>query len=349
MSSIEIEKTLYRIIQGRLRYKVHDDLVLYIHEPTPELMYDSHEIYDEAYDLAYGKGVYVKSEILPILLENNYWSPLDDKEAERLQKEVENKKLECFQNFVHKKQLLRLKRELQHLQKRWTKSLIKKTYLDHLTCEGVANYARSMWIISKTTKLPDGSDYGWTELSLPQVVNFYNENKIDEKMLRKVARSEPWTGMWHGGKGTEIFGVPFTRIDGYQSRLCSYARMYDNVNQHPESPNEKIIEDDVCLDGWFIFQKRKEERDKKQSEIDGMITNEKIRNSDEIYVVAQNREDASEIYNINDPTARNIIRERDEKITGKEGMKFTELNDVQRQLQIERNKKFTDTMRSNRT
>lgn len=30
-------------------------------------------------------------------------------------------------------------------------------------------------------------------------------------------------------------------------------------------------------------------------------------------------------------------------------MKFTELNDVQRQLQIERNKKFTDTMRSNRT
>ena len=98
-----------------------------------------------------------------------------------------------------------------------------------------------------------------------------------------------------------------------------------------------------------MFQKRKEERDKKQSEIDGMITNEKIRNSDEIYVVAQNREDASEIYNINDPTARNIIRERDEKITGKEGMKFTELNDVQRQLQIERNKKFTDTMRSNRT
>ena len=80
-----------------------------------------------------------------------------------------------------------------------------------------------------------------------------------------------------------------------------------------------------------------------------MITNEKIRNADEIYVVAQNREDASEIYNINDPTARNIIRERDQKITGKEGIKFTELDDVQRQLQVEKNKKFADTMRSNRT
>ena len=53
MSSIEIEKTLYRIIQGRLRYKVHDDLVLYIHEPTPEIIYESHEVYDEVYDECY--------------------------------------------------------------------------------------------------------------------------------------------------------------------------------------------------------------------------------------------------------------------------------------------------------
>ncbi len=348
MSNIEIEKTLYRIIQGRLRYNVHDGLVLYIHEPTPELMYDSHEIYDEAYNLAYGKGVYVKSEILPILLENDYWSPLDDKDAERLGKEVENKKVECFQNFVHKKKLLALKRELQHLERRWTLSLMKKRHLDHLTCDGVANYARSMWIISKTTKFSDGSDYDWAELSLPQIVNFYNENKIDEEMLRKVARSEPWTGMWHGGKGTEIFGVPFSRIDGYQSRLCSYSRMYDNVNQHPESPNEKIIEDDICLDGWFIYQKRKAEKEKKQSEIDGMISNPKIRSADEIYVMARDKQEAAEIQNINDPTARHIARERERKIDQlgeEEKLKESDLPDQRRRIQQERNKLFTDTMR----
>ena len=58
MSSIEIEKTLYRIIQGRLRYKVHDDLVLYIHEPTPELIFESYEVYDDAYDEAYSLGFF---------------------------------------------------------------------------------------------------------------------------------------------------------------------------------------------------------------------------------------------------------------------------------------------------
>ena len=68
MSSIEIEKTLYRIIQGRLRYKVHDGLVLYIHEPTPEIIYESHDIYDEVYEESYWKGIYVKEEIIaPII------------------------------------------------------------------------------------------------------------------------------------------------------------------------------------------------------------------------------------------------------------------------------------------
>tara|TARA_Y100000593_G_scaffold94880_1_gene196877 strand:+ start:2347 stop:3333 length:987 start_codon:yes stop_codon:yes gene_type:complete len=328
---------------------VHDDLVLYIHEPTPELIFESYEVYDDAYDEAYRKGVFVKQEIIPILLENDYWSPLDDKEAERLQKEIENKKLECFQNFVHKKQLLGLKRELARLQSLWGKATSKKFSLDNITCSGTASYTRSVFMIEKTTKFADGSPYDWKQVSVSTAARFYRENSVPEETLREIARSEPWRGMWNGGKGTQLFGVPFSKITALQSRLCSYSRMYDSVFEHPESPNDKIIEDDDCLDGWFIFQKRKREKEKKQSEIDGMITNEKIRNSDEIYVVAQNREDASEIYNINDPTARNIIRERDEKIAGKEGMKFTELNDVQRQLQVERNKKFTDTMRSNRT
>ena len=69
--SIDIEKNLYRIIQGRLRYKVRDGLVLYIHEPTPEIIYKSHEVYDDVYNECYWKGVYVEEEIIPILLEND--------------------------------------------------------------------------------------------------------------------------------------------------------------------------------------------------------------------------------------------------------------------------------------
>ena len=40
--------------------------------------------------------------------------------------------------------------------------------------------------------------------------------------------------------------------------------MYDNVYESHERPNDKIIEDDDCLDGWFIVQRRKHEKDKNE-------------------------------------------------------------------------------------
>ena len=349
MSNIEIEKTLYRIIQGRLRYRVHDDLVLYIHEPTPNLIFESHEIYDDAYDRAYKKGAYVQSEIIPILLENGYWSPLDDREAEKIQEQMEDAKVQCFQTFFRKKELRNSKIRLRNLEKQLVKVSSGKLSLTHVTCEGSAELAKTNWLIAKTTKFEDGTEYDWTEVSLLDVVSFWQKNSITMNMLREVARSDIWKGIWSGGQGTEIFGVPFCQISTNQSRLCMFSKMYDSVHEHPESPKQQIIDDDDCLDGWFIFQRRKQEKQKKQQEIDGMITNEKIRNSDEIYVVARDSQDASDIHSINDSTARNIIKERTSQIEGKENMNFADLQDVKRELQVERNKKFTDTMRSNRT
>ena len=90
MNDIQIDKTLYRIIQGRLRFK-RDGLVLYIYEPTKELMYESYEIYDDAYDLAYKRGNYIKPEVLQILVEQDLWTPLDDKQAKEYEKKVEDK------------------------------------------------------------------------------------------------------------------------------------------------------------------------------------------------------------------------------------------------------------------
>ncbi len=346
MSSIEIEKTLYRIIQGRLRYKVHDGLVLYIHETTPELLFESYEVCDDAYERAYTSGVFVKQEILPLLLENDYWTPLDDKEAENLQKEIEEKKLECFKNFIHKKQLTVLKRQLDILEKKWYKASSKKNSLENITCTGAAAYTRSVFIIEKSTKTEDGSPYDWKEVPVSTAASFYKNNTIPEKTLRQIARSEPWRRMWNGGKGTELFGIPFSQITAIQSRLCSYSRMYDGVFEHPESPNEKLIDDDVCLDGWFIYQKRKREKEKKQSEIDGMISNDKIRNADEIYIMAKDKDDAAQIQSINDPTARNVAREREKKIDqlGEEGrLKESDLPDQKRRIQQERNKMFVDS------
>ena len=63
------EKTLYRILQGRLRLTL-GDLVLYVYEPTPELIEESFDIYDEAYKKAYFRGVYIKKELMNLQILN---------------------------------------------------------------------------------------------------------------------------------------------------------------------------------------------------------------------------------------------------------------------------------------
>jgi len=349
MSNIDIEKALYRIIQGRLRYKVRDGLVLYIHEPTPELVYESYDVYDEAYEKAYWRGVYVKEEVLPILLENDYWSPLDDKEAERVQKEIEDKKLEAFKQFIHKKQLGAIKREIFYLEKKWQKLYLKKNSLDHVTCAGCAELTRNQWLIEKTTRFPDGSSYSWKEASVPSATNYRASSAISQGMYRSVARSDTWRGMWGAGKGTEIFGVPFSRITQEQARLCMYARMYDNVAESPEAPIEEIIADDICLDGWFIDQKKKQDKQKKQNQVDGMISNDKIKNSGEVFVMAQDKEDAQEVYDLNDGMARSTVHQRQAQIDGQEDMmKFQELADVKQDIGIQRQQQFSQSLKNRR-
>ena len=83
MMQSRIQRDLYRIIKGRTRYRSRDGLILYIYEPDADILEESYEIYDEAYDEAYKNGAYVQEEILSLLIENDYWSPLDDKEADK--------------------------------------------------------------------------------------------------------------------------------------------------------------------------------------------------------------------------------------------------------------------------
>lgn len=342
MSNIDIEKSLYRIIQGRLRYKVRDDLVLYIHEPTPELIYESYEVYDDVYDECYWKGIYVQEEIMEILVENDYWSPFDDREAEKLQKEIDNKKVDAFQNFIKQKVLHRLKIELYNLEKRWHEVSIKKSSLDHITCSGCAALVRNYWLISKTTYL-DGELYDWSGCNVTDAASFKVKNIMTQETYREVARSDLWRGMWSSGKGTDLFGVPFSRITQDQARLCMYAKMYDNVHDSPDAPSDKVIEDDTCLDGWFILQRRKQDKQKKANQVDGMIKNDKIRNAGEIFVMAQDDEDVDQIYGLNDGLARGKVKQREAQLKQTEGqIKFTELGDVQQDISIQRTQMISD-------
>ena len=93
-----------------------------------------------------------------------------------------------------------------------------------------------------------------------------------------------WRGYWNADK-TNIFDKCTTELTDEQRALLNISRMYDNIYEHPECPDDKIIEDDDALDGWMILQKRKNDKDKKKSQFDS--SNPNLKNSGEVFVMSR--------------------------------------------------------------
>jgi pyruvate dehydrogenase complex dehydrogenase (E1) component len=123
-----------------------------------------------------------------------------------------------------------------------------------------------------------------------------------------------------------------------QRTLIGISQMYDRVYEHPECPNDDILEDDDALDGWMIIQKRKIEKDKKQQQIDSM--NPKLKNAQEVFIMANNSNEADEVVSLNSSESLNRMKS---KINHVQKFGFTEesqLPDVQIDLRNQLNQQI---------
>lgn len=328
--NIYYEKVLNRILQGRLRIRV-GDLVLFIYEPSREIIEESFDIYDDAREKAYFSGCYLEDEVINLLVENDIWTPRDDKQAEETQKEIERLKVQAFQSFFRKKELATLKRKIRRLESQYVSLKSKRTTLEHLTCDGVAQFARRCWIIAQTTQTADGDKYDFSKIGVKDLLERYSSNTLLQKDIRKVANLHPWRAMWNSSKKRgDVFGKSSIELSHDQLTLVTFSQMYDNVYEHPDQPVEAIIEDDDCLDGWFIVQKEKSDKERKSQQAEGMLS-EKVAGSQEIMLMAKSQEEAQEIYGLNSASARNIVHSRQEQIRANEGngnISFKDLADV---------------------
>lgn len=327
--------TLLRILKGRLTFR-RGDLFLYIDEPSQDLMFDSIDVYDRYYEDAYNSGVYLKSELEELLIEWNFWNPLDDREIENVRKIIDNLKVDAFKSYYKTKELNGIKKVIKNKEADIVKLITKKSKWEHLTCEGIASYARWSWIIENSVYYSSGEKYDWKDLDVNHLMQYYDKNTISAEEFRHLARTDPWRSMWTiGKKQNNIFNKPSIYLTKDQSMLSSFSSMYDNVYEHPECPVDEIINDDICLDGWFIDQKNKNENTKKQNSINSSISNQKIANSKEVFILANSPKDIEAINSMNTPTSRGIKREREKMIAQKSGITDFEFADVKRDLQTQ--------------
>ena len=332
MDDIYYEKVLNRIIQGRLRVKL-GDLVLYVYEPSNDLIEESFDIYEETREKAYFSGCYVDREIQEMLVDFDLWSPVEAQTLKRLEDhDIEDAKVDAYRNYFDKGKLNTIKRQIKKIESEIWGLRSKNKQFDHLSCDGIAKFVRKSWIFERVTKTKDGNMYDFRDHSISMVLDAYSANQIPAEHLRKLARTDPWRSMWAvTRKRGHAFNVNGCELSDLQIGLSSWTIMYENLYENPDHPKEEIIDDDDCLDGWFILERRKREKEKKEKEAEDLLSNPKIANSQEVFLMANNQQQAKDINNLNTPRGKQIIKDRDEQIDKLDGdvdMHFKELSDV---------------------
>ena len=165
-------------------------------------------------------------------------------------------------------------------------------------------------------------------------MRYHEDNQIASRTFRAIARDDPWRSMWANGKQqSNIFGKPTCELSRDQMTLCSYSTMYDSVYESGEAPDDDVIKDDDCLDGWFIVQRRKRDKEKTKRETEDLLGNSKIANSQEVFIMAPDQDAANKLYDLNDPVARSVVRSRQNQKEQHGGqLDFREFADVKQDI-----------------
>jgi hypothetical protein len=314
------ELFVYRIISGVVNSKI-DDKPVKIYPPTTEVYLEACELYFESMDLCYTKGIMDEEEMIEWMMENDLWSWHEEKEIEEIKKKIEELKLLCYENRRDRIGVNKIKNTIRAVEGRYKELMIKKNKYFQNTCEGISSINKLAHVIKRSC-FSDGKLIDHLDVQADNLIFDYNKfHDIDDSIIRFLSRSEPWRNMWVLRKNSNrpLFPNVDRELTNNQKSILAWSQMYDNVYEAHESPSKDVIEDDDILDGWFIFQSKKRETAKAQSELDDSIKSSKIKNAHEVFSVVANKQEANKVESLNNVHAAMIKKQREALIKAKGG------------------------------
>ncbi len=314
MKQHEREFFIYTIRSGKV--KILDNV--YVHPPTIDQVAESCYIYNTIYDESYEDEVMTEEEMIHWMREHDLWSDENDTKIKGLQEDLEKLKVEIYNARNNSNLADKIRLYIRAGEKQLSDQLsIKHQYFQN-TCEGIAYTEKISWIVANTTYKEDEL-YDFETNTLAQVVHKWQNAAISEPDCRELARNEPWKSLWatHEKGSIKLFLNRQDQDLTYnQKNLLVWSQMYDNIQESMDCPTTDVIDDDDMLDGWFIIQSRKRDKERAESEFENS-TNEKIKNSSEVYVMSRSDRDRERVEGMNDMQAQAIKRQRSATIKKK--------------------------------
>jgi hypothetical protein len=342
MNDAEKELLLHRILCGSLLfYFRHEKYEL--KKITNHIRYEADLLYNRIMnDEKYEEWIR-EANMIPHMIVLGLWTKDSDQMITQMEKRIDNLKVELFQNLVSSDNQKRIRKNLTSAKNALNQMLNAKSEFRVNTLEGYAESIKNEYIICKSLykkemrvfDAEDTSSSSYTYFN--DLVNIINRHIIKLEDFKLLSRSNIWRAYWNANK-ENVFPGSVSEWTDDQRGLVNITKMYDSVYEHPECPNEKVIEDDDMLDGWMILQKRKAEKTKNQKSIDEINPN--LKNAQEVFLMSRNTQDFESIMDLNSEGSKRRLQEKIAVINSAGEVQDSQLPDVQRELLVQSNELF---------
>lgn len=350
MDNGKLSTYLARILSGKYIFTYSNILYKLVY-PDINIKYQSELYFQQEYE-KYKFNDWITEEELDYflisigLIPGNFEQHLKD-----IDTKIDDCKVDLYNNFLNPSKLKSIRKTLSNYRRSYDFLYYQKHSFDQFTYKGYVNLLKNQYLLvnslydNNNKKIFDNMENVDYYL-LNNISQHINENHIDIKTFKEIARSEQWRNYWSANKD-HIFGSSVIDWTDEQKTLVVLTKMYDSAYENPDCPPDSVIKDDDMFDGWLITQKRESEKNKDKNRAEKLLKDKKLGNAKEVFLVANSKEEAENIYKLNDPTSRHIINERNKIITSaNQDLKEADLPDVQRDLQIQNNQKFIQSRKS---
>lgn len=304
---------LSRIVFGSILVRIRNKEYIY-RKASKEINYKADLLYEDTIQDHIYDGWLTLDRTIFVLTENGLWSSQHEATLKELDKKLDTLKISLFENFMFSKKRQDYKNQIKRVRKQMDQLSVVKHSLDQHTIESYASRIRNEYLImnclynsSNTSKVFNKSRRNDSEF-LNDCANEISKNIPNIDTLKELAKSDIWKSYWNASGKANVFGADASDYTDEQRVLVNLSRMYDSVYEHPECPHEDIITDNDALDGWMIVQKQKREKDKKTQTLNS--SNSKANNAAEVFVMATDKTEAQEIFDLNSQTSRQVLQER---------------------------------------
>jgi len=324
---MDIEGLLYRVISGFYLITINDIEYKIIY-PDLSIKQRAHSLYNDIlknnrFDT---KHWLRKSQAEILLQKNGIWTSEQEEELKILKNRLEDIKIELYLKYADPPLKKKIKDSIKTANKKINEMYSKKNSMEHLTLEYYADTIKNEYILSQTIYIKDKLAFDFNhsnQYELHEVISELRQHTISISELKALARSELWKSYWTASS-TDIFSPPSYNWSDDQRTLINLTKMYDNIYENPDRPENAVIEDDDALEGWMIFTHRKYEKERKKTKLMDSIGG-KYKNANEIFIVTNSVEEAKEVYSLNDAQGmaqvnhiKQIMKNSDEPIPWQE-------------------------------